>query len=114
MYDCIAATSNGMDFNQLKQLAEKLGGILVMDGDKPKFVIISYDQYKKGEARDLVVEPETYQELPEKSDEDQKNYDRLNQEILALREEIKRKESAEMIDNVEAEEGVPADLVDFE
>lgn len=103
-----------MDFNQLKQLAERLGGVLVMDGDKPKFVIVSYDQYKKGEAKNSVTEPEVYQEPPEKSDEDQRNYDRLNQEILALREEIRRKESAEMVDNVETEEGVSANLVDFE
>jgi hypothetical protein len=106
-----------MDFNQLKQLAEKLGGVLVMDGDRPRFVIVSYDQYKKigtGNQSDPIAEPATYQEPAEKSDEDQKNYDRLNQEILTLREEIRRKESAEMVDNVEAEEGVSSNLVDFE
>lgn len=114
-----------MNFDQLKQLAEKLGGVLVMDGDKPKFVIVSYDQYRRTENQEPATVSESFKSIePEasmidvenqdKSEEDQRNYDRLNQEILALREEIKRKESAELIGNVEAEEGVVPDIVDFE
>ena len=75
-------TSNGMNFEKLKTLARRLGGILVMQGDEPEFVILSYDKYA----------PE--QDVPMRRDDDLA-IDQLNKEISALKEEIRQKETAE-------------------
>ena len=55
----------GFDFEKLKTLARRLGGILVMQGDEPEFVILSYDKYA----------PE--QDVPMRRDDDQA-IDQLN------------------------------------
>lgn len=94
-----------MDFNRLKELAKKLGGILVLNGNEPEFIILSYDQYKKidnaanGEENSGGNEEETIE--------------KLNREILALKEEIRQKESAELAENAGEEEPV-ADPALFE
>lgn len=105
-----------MDFEQLKKLVKKLGGILVLDGNKPEFVLLSYDQYKKmdmaagdGEVPISQEEPERQEEQPE----DEKTIEKLNREILALKEEIHQKESAELVENTGEEEPV-AEVIDFE
>ncbi len=36
-----------MDIKELKKLMKKVGGLLVMDGDEPSFVMLSYDHYKE-------------------------------------------------------------------
>ena len=72
----------GFDFEKLKTLARRLGGILVMQGDEPEFVILSYDKYA----------PE--QDVPMRRDDDQA-IDQLNKEISALKEEIRQKEASE-------------------
>jgi len=97
-----------MDFKQLKKLAKKLGGILVLDGNEPEFVILPYDRYEKengapDDSVDNTKGPEGEEETIEK----------LNQEILALKEEIHQKESAELIENAGGEEPT-AEVIDFE
>lgn len=96
-----------MDFEQLKKLVKKLGGILVLNGNEPEFVILSYDQYKKADNAGGDAEVNLGEE------EDEKTIEKLNREILALKEEIRQKESAELIENTEEEEPV-ANVIDFE
>lgn len=96
-----------MNFEQLKRLVRKLGGVLVLNGNEPEFVILSYDQYAK--------EDDATSDIEESSggQEDEKTIERLNQEILALKDEIRQKEAAELVENVEEKEPV-ADVIDFE
>ena len=97
-----------MDFNQLKKLVKKLGGILVLNGNEPEFVILSYDQYEK--INGATENTEDGQEKQEQNEE--KTIEKLNQEILALKEEIRQKESAELVENTEEEPA--ANVIDFE
>ena len=71
-----------MDFNQLKELARKMGGILVMNGNNPEFVILPFDKYQNGEIRSGSAE-----DVP---DEDGATIEKLNKEISALKEEIRQ------------------------
>ncbi len=71
-----------MDFSKLKDLARTLGGILVMDGDQPQFVIIAYEKYMHQPATEVR--------------EDDQLIEGLNKEILALKEEIQQKETSEI------------------
>lgn len=75
-----------MDFQKLKELAQKIGGILVMDGNEPELVILPYAKYDAGVAAPLA---------PESADE-QAMIEHLNTEIEALKEEIRQKETAEL------------------
>ncbi|MFH1769108.1 MAG: hypothetical protein ABH833_00380 [Parcubacteria group bacterium] len=34
-----------MDFNKLKEFAKKFGGVLVMNGNEPDFVVMDYNRY---------------------------------------------------------------------
>ncbi len=97
-----------MDFRQLKKLAKKLGGILVLDGNEPEFVILPYGQYEKENGA-----PDDSGENTKGPDEEDKTIEKLNQEILALKEEIRQKESAELIENT-GEEEPRAEVIDFE
>lgn len=90
---------------------------MVLNGNEPEFVILSYDQYQKtdGAVRDGRESSEG-QEGQEGEDDD-KTIEKLNREILALKEEIRQKESAELIENTieDTEEKEPiADVIDFE
>lgn len=78
-----------MDFNQLKELAKKLGGILVMNGKTPDFVILPFEKYQKMEAEN----PTNSANI---SEEEEAMVERLNKEIQALKEEIRLKEEAEL------------------
>lgn len=97
-----------MDFRQLKKLAKKLGGILVLDGNEPEFVILPYGQYEKENGA-----PDDSGEDTKGPDEEDKTIEKLNQEISALKEEIRQKESAELIKNT-GEEEPTAEVIDFE
>jgi hypothetical protein len=83
-----------MDFNQLKELARKLGGILVMNGNNPEFVVLPFYKYQKND--NGKKEP-----VENISEEDGATIDRLNKEISALKEEIRQKEEAEISNDVE-------------
>jgi len=98
-----------MSFDQLKKLAKKLGGILVLNGNEPEFVILPYEQFQK---TDGTINSNNSNESPGEQ-EDEKTIEKLNQEILALKEEIHQKESAELIEDAEGKEAV-ADIIDFE
>ena len=83
-----------MNFNELKELVRKMGGILVMNGNNPEFVIMPYDKYQKDEN----TQPETSGRVCE---EENVAIEKLNKEISALKEEIRQKEEAELIEVVE-------------
>ncbi len=91
----------------MKKLAKKLGGVLVLDGNEPEFVILPYDQYEKENGI-----PDDSGENA-KGPEEEKTIEKLNQEILALKEEIRQKESAELVENTSEEEPT-AEVIDFE
>lgn len=89
-----------MNFDQLKELVRKVGGILVMDGDRPEFVILSYNnnKYKDMEAEENV--PISSRAGQNGLVEEEKSIEKLNQEISALKEGIRQKESAELLENM--------------
>ncbi len=105
-----------MDFNRLKELVKKLGGILVLDGNEPEFVVLPYENYEKMEAGENVPiahDGNVTAEAAASTTEDQTMVDRLNQEILALKEEIRQKESAELLETEEGTEAF-AETVDLD
>lgn len=75
-----------MDFLKLKDIAKRLGGILVMSGNEPEFVIMSYDKYAESESAAASARTEQPEE---------QLIDQLNREISALKEEIRQKEAAD-------------------
>lgn len=89
-----------MDFKELKELAKKLGGIVVMNGSTPELVILSYGNYKK-------LENPTTPAGRLAEDENTGEIEKLNQEILGLKEEIRQKEETELlgVTGTEVEEG---------
>ena len=82
-----------MDFNELKKIAKELGGILVMNGNTPEFVVLPYENFKKP------ASPEPAKPIVSAADEDNKTIEKLNAEILALKEEIRQKEEAELVES---------------
>jgi len=78
-----------MDFTKLKEIAKRLGGILVMEGNEPEFVIMSYDRFDS-----LDQAPQSVP-ISQTVSEDDQLIDALNKEIMALKEEIRQKELSE-------------------
>ncbi|OGN03902.1 MAG: hypothetical protein A2831_03255 [Candidatus Yanofskybacteria bacterium RIFCSPHIGHO2_01_FULL_44_17] len=127
-----------MDFRRLKELVKKLGGVLVLDGDEPKFVILSYDNYEKINSEEIPlsvvsnaskgnvgngfaeanggnvaygmddIRIGSYNDDQEAAE----SVERLNQEILSLKEEIRLKEEAELIQNEQSTEQI-AETIDL-
>jgi PHD/YefM family antitoxin component YafN of YafNO toxin-antitoxin module len=98
-----------MQFDRLKELVRKLGGVLVLDGDKPEFVILSYDKYENMEAgeevplstgRNGLAQPNGIAVRGIRDEDEQQAVERLNQEISVLKEEIRQKEEAELGEQV--------------
>ena len=92
-----------MNFTELKALAKKLGGIVVVSGDRPELVILPYNTYRQLETS----QPEIGPLAPTAPAEDGAEIERLNREILTLKEEIRQKEEAEM---TEAEPETPENI----
>ncbi|MGD0977442.1 MAG: hypothetical protein ABR875_04100 [Minisyncoccia bacterium] len=92
-----------MDFNQLKELARNLGGILVMNGNTPEFVVLPFEKYQK-------IENGFSGDTPNACEEENAAIEKLNREILVLKEEIRQKEEAELIE----EEEMPAETDETE
>ncbi len=80
-----------MNFEELKKLVRRFGSVVLLNDDKPEFVILPYEK----------VEIESETEKVEDQYE-QQEIERLNNEILALREELAQKErEAEGYDDTE-------------
>ncbi len=84
------------DLQKLKDLSKRIGGILVMDGNNPEFVILSYESFMKSESESnsQVAQPQQMGI----SEEEQQMIESLNKEIEALKEEIRQKETEELIE----------------
>ena len=80
-----------MDFLKLKEIAKRLGGILVMEGNEPEFVILSYNKYEEMEGTPAPIE---YPMGTAPGSGEENLIDQLNHEISALKEEIRQKEAA--------------------
>lgn len=119
-----------MNIGKLKELVRKLGGLLVLDGDEPAFVVLSYDKYQKIDLGEEIpvssrnglntstlsdMSPEHSAALPNVLGigDDENTVEKLNQEILALKEEIRQREEAELVGNEQATEPI-AETVDFD
>lgn len=105
-----------MDIKELKKLMKQVGGLLVMDGDEPSFVMLSYDNYKElvDEGVGVMIHKETpvahigvadystsnqddfLSSMSGKSGEfrtsDEDRINQLNQEIALLKNEIRQRE----------------------
>lgn len=90
-----------MNIDELKKLVKKSTAVLVLDNGEPSFVILNYDMYKdlvlagpekevkiKNGLNKEAVEPEIESEVLE----------RINKDILALKEEIEKEEKMASID----------------
>lgn len=93
------------DMQKLKDIAKRLGGILVMNGDEPELVIMSYEQFESQKTEPShapeevpVHQHETHADLiaSQNSRQEEELIDTLNNEILGLKEEIRQKETAEI------------------
>lgn len=93
------------DMQKLKAVAKRLGGILVMNGDDPELVIMSYEQFESQKTEPSqtseevpVHQHETHADLiaTQNSKQEEELIDALNKEILGLKEEIRQKEAAEI------------------
>ncbi len=118
-----------MDFRRLKELVGKLGGLLVFDGDEPSLVVLSYDKFKKLDVSeeipvshrngfDLALEGDVGLKYGQDivngvQEDDATTVEKLNQEISALKEEIRQKEEAELIESDQPMETM-ADPVDLD
>jgi len=91
-----------MNFDQLKKMAKKLGGVLVLNGNEPEFVILPYGHYQKigGEIEDTGGDRERQE--PDK----ERTVEELNREILSLKEEVRQKESAELTESMGGRESI--------
>ena len=106
-----------MDLSKLKDLVKKLGGLLILDGDEPALVVLSYDKYQKLDAGEEL--PVSHRNGLDESviangvDIDETTVEKLNQEILVLKEEIRQKEEAELVADAQSTEPI-AEAVDFD
>lgn len=121
-----------MEFKQLKNLVQKLGGLLVLDGDEPAFVVLSYDRYQKMDlgqeiplsggnglntSNPVDMSPEHLAKPNvlgfDSGNDDENTMEKLNQEILALKEEIRQREETELMENAQTAEPI-AEVVDLD
>lgn len=88
-----------MNFSELKNLVKKLGGAVVMKDERPEFVILSYENYKK------ISQENGAENSPKSADFGGENeaLEKLNKEISALKEEIRQREELELLDQDEQE-----------
>ena len=94
-----------MDIKELQKLAEKVGGIVVMENDSPAFVILNYSKFSEltgyGTAAPHEILDEDFQdsftgEMLKSSSSlvEDEAVEELNKEILTLAEEIENKEKS--------------------
>ncbi len=84
-----------MNFIEIKNFVKKFGAMLIMDRDRPVFVVLEYSKYQELENKPLDnkgTDTTTNNEIKAESiitnNEDQQVIDSLNREIQALNEEI--------------------------
>ncbi len=104
-----------MNIEELKKLVKKSTAVLILDNGEPSFVILGYDSYKdlmfqepvkevKISHSDRIPSPVpastanglSYNER--KSDPESEVLEKINKDILALKEEIEKEEKTVSID----------------
>ncbi len=72
--------------DELKNLVNQVGAIVLVENDQPKFIVLPYDKFR------LVI----HKDIDNSENFDKNNseeiIDRLNKEILALKAEVTEKE----------------------
>ncbi len=100
-----------MNAKELKQLAAQFGSVVVLQDDRPSFVVLSFEKYQElldSSGGEVIVKhfsklsngfPEANLVSSSAVDENKfgsgEEVERLNKEILALKEEIRAKEEQE-------------------
>ena len=91
-----------MDTNELKKLVKNSTAVLVLDNGEPSFVILNYNAYK-----DLVLKQEPVKEVKitnglnkdeARPEVESEVLERINKDILALKEEIEKEEKTLPVD----------------
>lgn len=72
---------------ELKNLVSQLGTLLVIEENQPKLIVMSYDKFKG-----LVIHKNIDNSRDFDKDSNEETVDRLNGEILALKEQVAEKE----------------------
>jgi len=70
-----------MDFEELKKLVRRFGSVVLFNNNKPELVVMSYDKAGVDSQTEEIEDQHEQQEI-----------ERLNNEILALREELAQRE----------------------
>ena len=69
-----------MNFDELKKLVRRVGSVVFFDGNNPELVVLPYDKAGIGSSEESENQYE------------QQEIERLNNEILAVREELSQRE----------------------
>lgn len=72
---------------EMQDLVSSLGGLVVVENNQPKFVVISYEKYKN-----LVIHKNIDNSENFDKDGSEEVAERLNKEISALQEQVSEKE----------------------
>jgi len=110
-----------MNLELIKQLAKKIGGVLIFNKDRPELVVLTYEKFKDLESRHddnylgsmMAGDSENAGISGTNGLGDQSEIKRLNQEVLALKEEIRQREATELT-SVESEDQNPESFVDLQ
>ncbi len=93
----------GMEINELKKMLKKSTAVLILENGDPSLVVVDYKTYKEllGEkSEDLPVPPgpASTQRLTTPSAGEVELLERINKDILALKEQIEEEEKAMGVD----------------
>ncbi len=81
------ANNIGMLNDELKNLVNQIGAILVVENGQSKFIVLSYDRFK-----DLLIHKNVDSNENLSNDINEELIERLNDEISALKAEVAEKE----------------------
>ncbi|MBI2057399.1 MAG: hypothetical protein HYT63_00220 [Candidatus Yanofskybacteria bacterium] len=93
-----------MDLREIKKIVNGLGGVVIVDKDGSRTVVLSYEKYMElsGQNQDERDDSEQkiklnlYAENFKNGAADQEVIEKLNQDIAILKDEIRRKELQEL------------------
>lgn len=73
--------------DELKNLVNRIGAIVVVEGTQPKYIVVSYDRFK-----DLFIHKNVDTNEDLSNDINEEIIERLNSDISALKDEVAEKE----------------------
>lgn len=90
-----------MDINELKKLIKNSTAVLVLENNEPSFVIMNYKTYNnlavEETKKEIIISHSTSNGSPIKINQKEGELeilDRINKEILSLKDEIEREEKS--------------------